>query len=180
AREAPCAANWRSDCSRDGKSSTRSSIPASARRRPAAPTRSRLPARPKPDQTGWAGSPSPIDLSKHDIKRAEDGGNVGEQMALADVVHRLQMGKARRADLALVGLVGAVGDEIHAELALRRLHRGIDLAGRHVNAFGVELEVMDERFHRALHLAAAGRRDLVVLDDDRPLRLGLPELLDAL
>src|SRR5262249_20622837 len=167
-------------CSRDGRSSTKSSIPLSARGQPAAPTRSRLPARPKPDQTGWAGSPSPVDLSEHDVERAEDGGDVGEQMAFADVVHRLQMRKARRADLALVRLVGAVGDEIDAKLTLGGFDRGIDLAGRHVNTFGVELEVMDQRFHRALHLAAARWRDLVVLDDNRPLPFGFAKLLDAL
>src|SRR5262245_27683408 len=93
-------------------------------------------ARPKSGQTGWAPAPSPIDLSKHDVERAENGRDVGEQMALADVVHRLQMGETRRADLALVGLVGAVGDEVDAEFALRRFHRGINLAGRHVNALG--------------------------------------------
>src|SRR5258705_12638757 len=82
---------------------------------------------------------SSIDLSKHDVERAEDGRDVGEQMAAADEIHRLQMGKARRADLALVGLVGAVGDQIDAELALRRLDRGVDLAGGGVGAFGIEL-----------------------------------------
>src|SRR3954451_12574503 len=101
-------------------------------------------------------------------------------MALADVMHRLQMGEARRADLALVGLVAAVGDQVDAELALRRLDRSIDLAGRHVHAFGIELEVMDQRFHRALHLAAARRRDLVVLDDDRALAVRRAHLCDAL
>ena len=35
------------------------------------------------------------------------------------------MGKARRADLAAIGLVGAVGDEIDAELALRGLDRKV-------------------------------------------------------
>ena len=70
-------------------------------------------------------------------------------------VDRLQMGEARRADLAAIGLVAAVGDQIDAELALGRLDRGVGLAGRHVVALGVELEVMDERFHRALHLARA-------------------------
>src|SRR6185369_6109374 len=117
-------------------------------------TRSRPRARPKPGQTGWAPAPSPIDLSKDDVERAENGRDVGQEMASADEVHRLQMGKARRADLALVGLVAAVGDQIDAELAFRRLDRGIDLAGRHVNALGVELEVVDERFHRTLHLVA--------------------------
>ena len=81
-----------------------------------------------------------------------------------------EMREARRADLAAIGLVGAVGDEIDAELALRRLDRGVDLAGRHVEALGVELEVVDERFHRALHLGALRRHDLAVDGRDRPGR----------
>ena len=93
---------------------------------------------------------------------------------------RLQMGEARRADLAAIRLVGAVRDQIDAELALRRLDGGIDLAGRHVEALGVELEVMDERFHRALHVAARGRRDLAVERRDRPLPVRLAQLGDAL
>ena len=39
--------------------------------------------------------------------------------------------------LAAIGLVGAVGDEIDAELALRGLDRAIDFARRHVEAFGI-------------------------------------------
>ena len=77
-------------------------------------------------------------------------------------------------------LVAAVGDEIDAELALRRLDGRVHLAGRHVHAFGVELEVMDQRFHRALHLAASGRRDLVVLYENGPSSVRRLQLLDAL
>src|SRR6202171_1263420 len=101
-------------------------------------------------------------------------------MALADEIHRLQMRKTRRADLAFVGFVAAIGDEVHTELALRRLDRRIDFAGRHVKAFGIELEVMDQRFHRALHFAPARREDLVVLDRDRSLPVSRAQLLDAL
>ena len=91
------------------------------------------------------------------------------------------MGEARRLDLAAVGLVGAVGDQIDAELALRRLDRRVNLAGRHVIALGVELEVMDERLHRALHLAALRRHDLAVIGRDRaPCRSALVQLVDAL
>src|SRR5262249_49349412 len=90
------------------------------------------------------------------------------------------MGEAGRADLALVGLVAAVSDEIDAELALGRFDRGIDLAGRDVIALGVELEVGDQRFHRALHLGPPGRHDLVVVDRDRPLTIRRAQLLDAL
>ena len=38
-----------------------------------------------------------------------------------DEIHGLEMGEAGRADLAAIGLVGAVGDQIDAELALGRL-----------------------------------------------------------
>ncbi len=72
------------------------------------------------------------------------------------------MGKARRADLAAVGLVGAVRHEIDAELALGRFHCGIDLALGHLVALGVKLEVMNQRFHRALHLAALRRHNLAI------------------
>ena len=82
--------------------------------------------------------------------------------------------------LHAIGLVGAVGDEIDAELALRRLDRRVDLARRHLVALGVELEVMDERFHRALHLAALGRRDLAVVGAHRPFAAARIELLAAL
>src|ERR1700753_972388 len=83
-----------------------------------------------PGQTGLALAPSTVDLSEHDIERAEDGGHVRQQMTAADEVHGLQMRKTRRADLALVRLVGAVGDEVDAELALGRLDCGVDFAGR--------------------------------------------------
>ena len=43
------------------------------------------------------------------------------------LVHRRQAA-ARRAQLHAVGLVGAVGDEVHPELALRVLDRGVGLA----------------------------------------------------
>src|SRR5215467_8152244 len=104
-----------------------------------------MPGTPVPSCAAWAERSSSIHLPEHDVERAEHGGDVGEHVAFAEEVHRLQMREARRADLALVGLVAAVSDEIHAELALGRLDRGIDLASRHMEAFGVEFEVMDQR-----------------------------------
>src|SRR5690606_33338760 len=50
-----------------------------------------------------------------------------------------------------------------AELALGRLDGRINLAGRHVIAFRVELEMVDERFHRTLHGSTLWRNDLAVL-----------------
>ena len=77
---------------------------------------------------------SPVALPEHDVDRAEDGGGVGEHVALHHEVHRLQVAEAGRADLAAVGLVGAVGDQIDAELALGAFGRDIDLAGGDVDS----------------------------------------------
>ena len=45
-------------------------------------------------------------------------------------------------------LAGAVGDEVAADLAARRLDRDVRLARRHLEALGEQLEVVDQRFHR--------------------------------
>ena len=81
-------------------------------------------------------------------------------MALGNVVHRLQVQEARRADLGAVGLVGPVRHQVDAELALGRLDGGVDLACGHVEAFGVQLEMVDQAFHRGLHVGALGRGQL--------------------
>src|SRR3546814_1649235 len=65
-----------------------------------------------------------------------------------------------------------------AKLALGSYGRHINLAGGHVKAFGVELEVMDQRFHRLLHLAALGRHHLAVQRGDGPVRHVAQALLD--
>ncbi len=76
------------------------------------------------------------------------------------------MGEARRADLEPVRLVGTVADEVDAELALRVLDGGIGLALGHAEAFGEELEVVDQLFHVRLHRLARRRCHLVVVGDD--------------
>ena len=70
-----------------------------------------------------------VNLSEHDILRPDNGDDVGEHVALAHKVQSLEMGETRRLDLAAVRLVGAVRDEVDAELALRRLHGRVRLAG---------------------------------------------------
>src|ERR1039457_28316 len=148
---------------------------------PDAPTHLRPRARRWSGQTGWAApARSPVDLTEHDIERAENGRHVRQQMTPADEIHRLQMRKTGRANLAFVRLVAAIGDQIDAELALRRLDRDIDLASRDVEALGVEFEMVDQSLHRPLHLAPARREDLVVLHGYRPLPVGCTQLGDAL
>src|SRR5258706_14466389 len=128
---------------------------------------------------GWL-THSSVHLPEHDVERAEDRRHVRQQVAAAEKIHGLEMGEARGADFAPIGLVGAVGDEIDAELALRRLDGGINLAGRYVVALGIELEMMDQRLHGALHLGALRRHDLVVGDAHRPLPFGRAQPADAL
>src|SRR5262245_60038243 len=90
------------------------------------------------------------------------------------------MGKRGRANLALVGAVGAVGDKKDAELALRRLDRGIDFTRGDAVALGIKLKVVNGRLHRAFHFAAQWWDDLAVLDRDRTLTVGPAQLLHAL
>mmetsp|Transcript_18312 Transcript_18312/g.29274 ORF Transcript_18312/g.29274 Transcript_18312/m.29274 type:complete len:384 (-) Transcript_18312:3287-4438(-) len=70
------------------------------------------------------------------------------------------MREAGGADFAAVGFVGPVRHQIDAELALGGLDRDIDLARRHMEPFGIKLEVVDQALHRRLHVRARGRRDL--------------------
>src|SRR5260370_3337779 len=95
-------------------------------------------------------------------------------------MHRLQVRERGGSDLTLVRSVGAVGDEVAPKLALRRRDRRIYPPSRHTEAFGVELKMMDERLHGALHDFAPGRHDLVVRDAHRALPFGQPQLLQAL
>ena len=73
---------------------------------------------------------SPVTFPEHDIHGAEHRRRIREHVALHHEVHRLQMAERGRADLAAVGFVGAVGDEVDAEFALGAFGRDIDFAGR--------------------------------------------------
>src|SRR5579872_515182 len=158
--------------------------PESLRRAPRGPSSDPLRGPPSPSRgegrsySAPHGGQSPVDLPEDDVEGPQYGGDVGEHVAAVHPIHGRQMRVARRAHLAAVWLVGPVGDQIDAELALRRLDVGVDLAGRRPEALRVELEVVDHRLHRPLHLGAAGRNDLVVLDHHRPL--GLTQQSDAL
>src|SRR5258708_8540237 len=121
---------------------------------------------------------SPVDLPEYDVHRADDRDRFGDHAAPGDLVHRSEVREARRADLQPPRLVGAVGHEEDAELALRVLDGAVHLARRDVHAFAEELEVVDQLFHALLHLDARGRRHLVVRGDHRAGVLAQP--VDAL
>src|SRR5262249_989041 len=108
-----------------------------------------------------------IDLPEHDIERSNDRGYVGQHVAATQKIHRLQVRKGGRTDFAFVRLIGAIGNEVDAKLTFRGLNRSVDLTFRNAMTFGVELEMLDQRFHRALHLRASRWNYLVVLEDHR-------------
>src|ERR1700752_3794136 len=63
-----------------------------------------------------AGTQLPIDLTKHDVEAAQDGGDVGQHVPAVHEIRGLEVGEAGGADLAAVGAVAAVGDEIDSAL----------------------------------------------------------------
>src|SRR4051812_43112170 len=101
-------------------------------------------------------------------------------MSSTEEIHSLQMRKSGRSDFALVWLVGTIRYQVHAEFPFRRLNRGIHLSGRDVKALGIQLKMVDKRFHRPLHVAATGRRNLVVQHGDWTSTFLGPKLLQAL
>src|SRR5690606_33476307 len=76
------------------------------------------------------------------------------------------MSEARSTDLHTVWLVATIGHHVDAELALGMLYSCIRFSGRHVHAFGEQLEMVDEIFHAKLHAFPGRRRHFVVVDDD--------------
>ena len=88
------------------------------------------------------------------------------------------MSEAGCSDVAFVGTTAAVRDDVDAHLALGRLDGRVRLAGRHLEALGEELEVMDERLHRVLHLGASRRHHLVVVGPHLARRHLVQALLD--
>ena len=65
------------------------------------------------------------------------------------------MRESGRLDLAPIRPVSAIGHNVDAELALWRFDCGISTSGWHLVALRVELEVVDQRFHRVLRKGKA-------------------------
>src|SRR6266513_2114346 len=97
---------------------------------------------------------SPVYLPEDDVLGADDRHDIGQHMPPGHLVQRGKVRKARCADLHAVGLVRAVGQDVDPEFPFRVLDCGIGLAGRNVDAFGEELEMVDQLFHVAFHFDA--------------------------
>src|SRR5438094_5471205 len=110
---------------------------------------------------------SSVDFPEDDVLGADDRDHVGDHVAARHLIERREVRESRGTELQPIRLVRAVRDDVDAELALGMLDRRVGLAGRHVHAFGEELEVVDQLFHVQLHGLARRRRDLVVVDHGR-------------
>src|SRR5262249_10301317 len=116
-------------------------------RRPAAPGRTTAPGRrpPPASRATWdCSSGSPIDLPEHDVDAADRRDDVRDELALHHDGKCLQVHERGRAHLHPPGPRRAVGHEVEAELALRRLDRAVRLAGRREEAVRDDLEMVDE------------------------------------
>ena len=133
-------------------------------------------ARPGSRRTGRA---SPVDLAHHGVERADDRDHVGDQRVGHARRGRLQRDERRRAELDAPRPRAAVGADVAAELAARRLDREVDLALGHAEALGDDLEVVDQRLHRRVQLVARRQHDLAVVGDPR-LALHVLEPVEAL
>src|SRR5688572_2673510 len=80
------------------------------------------------------------------------------------------MRKSRRPDLAAVWLAASVGHQVNPEFSLGRFHGSIGFPLWYAIAFGIELEMVNQRLHRALHDLPLGRSDLGVAGDHLALR----------
>src|SRR3954463_5319609 len=95
---------------------------------------------------------SSVDLAEDDVQRSDDRCHIRQHVAATEEIHCLEMRKTGSADLALVWLVAPVGYEVDAKLAFRSFDCGIDFPCRNMEAFRIQLEMVDERLHGALHL----------------------------
>ena len=117
---------------------------------------------------------SPQDRVEH--RRGRD--QVGDVRVARHVRERLQVDERGVAHVHPRGLGGAVGAHVAAQLSAGGLDRVVDLPGRHAEALGDELEVVDQRLHRGRELVPGRQRDLAVLGDVRPLGQAVERLFD--
>src|SRR5690242_15751467 len=84
-------------------------------------------------------------------------------MALGHHIDCLEERETGRAYLTAIRTIGSICNQIDTEFAFGTLHNRVGSTGRHMIAFSEELEVMDQRFHRPLHLRSMWRAELAIL-----------------
>ncbi len=73
------------------------------------------------------------------------------------------MSESRRSNVTSVRFARAIGDQVHAHLALGRLDGRVGVTGRHLVALGEQLKVVNQRLHGLLHLGTTRRHHLVIV-----------------
>lgn len=99
-------------------------------------------------------------------------------MTTRNLVESTQVGKSRSTDLATVGSLTTVTDQVHGHLALGGLNCRVRLTRGHRVTLGEQKEVVDQSLHVLLHGRTRGRRDLVVLHLDGTSRHLVQALVD--
>ena len=117
---------------------------------------------------------------EHRIEHRQRGDQVGDVEVLHHRLGGLQVHERGVAHVHARGLGRAVGADEDAVLAARALDRVVDLARRHPEALGDELEVVDQRLHRGRQLVPRRQDVLAVVGDVVALGQAVEALLDDL
>ena len=121
---------------------------------------------------------TPVDAAEHGVEHPERRDEVGDVEVADHRAERLQVHERGVAHVHARRLGGAVRAQEHAHLAARRLDRVVDLARRHAEALGDELEVVDQRLHARRELVSRRQRVLAVGGDVRALGEAVERLVD--
>ena len=117
-------------------------------------------------------------LTEHQIHSTNDRHSISQKMALRDVVETSQMGETGRTDVAPVGALATVTDNIDTHLTLGGLNGRVGVTRGDGVTLGVEEEVVDQGLHVLLHGSTGRRGDLEILDTDGSSRHLVQALVD--
>ena len=100
------------------------------------------------------------------LKLTDNSNSVCQQVTTRNLVESTQVSKSGSTDLAPVGSLAAVTDQVHTHLTLGSLNSRVGLTRGHGVTLGKQKEVMDQCLHVLLHGRTGRRRDLVVFHLD--------------
>src|SRR5882724_13275645 len=87
---------------------------------------------------------SSVALAHDEVERAEDGDDVGHEVADADLGEDGEIAEGRRADLQAPRDTAALAHDIKPQRALRVFRLKINFSGRHLRTLGDEHEILDQ------------------------------------
>ncbi len=123
---------------------------------------------------------SPVNLSKNNIQRSNNRDNVCHHRATRHVRQRRKIHETWSAEMNARRLRASCRFNVNTEFALRSFNRVIDFAGRNVDAFGHQQEVMNQRVHVRLHRFPIREHNFRRVGFDRPRFQARQRLLNDL